>query len=55
MNLKRQKEIVYNKEYKLLVVKKKLPCTYCPPNKGCNRRYRDDLRSWKQFRKNQWH
>lgn len=43
-----------SKEYKVFVVKPKLRCTYCPPNKGCNRNNIRFQRNWKKYRKTQW-
>jgi hypothetical protein len=41
--------------YKSKELHNDLYCTYCPPNKGCNRRWnRSEQRNWKQYRKYQW-
>lgn len=41
--------------YKMTKRKTILKCDYCPPNKGCNSRWRrGQSKSWKRYRKTQW-
>lgn len=42
-----------NREYKWLSTIKKLKCTLCPPNKGCNTDWNNN-NNWKEHRKTQW-
>ena len=53
MKIKRWKYSNDNREYKMLSTIKKLKCTLCPPNKGCNTN-RDYNRNWKEHRGQQW-
>lgn len=45
-----------SREYKMTKRRLDLGCPLCPPNKGCNRRYKNGsgYRCWKRYRKNQW-
>lgn len=49
------KNVVNNHIYSILF-RDELGCTWCRPNKGCNRKYNwySDHTNWKILRKNQW-
>lgn len=43
------------KVYRYLRIPVITSCSYCSPNKGCNRRAkRNELRNWKQYRNTQY-
>ena len=46
-------ETTSSKTYKSALKKVIGLCPFCPPNRGCNRRWDND-RNWKKFRKTQW-
>lgn len=45
-----------SKEYRMTKRRIDLGCTWCPPNKGCNRRRKNGAayKNWKKYRKTQW-
>jgi hypothetical protein len=52
-NKKTIKNTMNSQVYKM-AIKSNLGCPICPPNKGCNRYKNTDLKSWKNYRGNQW-
>lgn len=45
---------VYNRVQRQYLFEYENLCHYCPPHRGCNRRFRKIDRNWKRYRKTQW-